>query len=194
MGKIMLLLALMTSLCSFGQSRPIHYQAGLLKASATIAPTNFYRAYSTSAMLNGYLEYIVEERISIRGDIFQYIPGVGRFVFNHLNMPQNYTAIYAGFGYQLGKKNWKHTLHIQPGITYTQIGATIANPTPRYSVNPSINLKAGTCLYVSPYFHFFAEINWNNSSIRNNPESSSISTAQVGVSAGLGFNIQTRRK
>ena len=83
----MLLLALMTSLCSLSQSRPIHYQAGLLKASATIAPTNFYRAYSTSAMLNGYLEYIVEERISIRGDIFQYIPGVGRFVFNHLNMP-----------------------------------------------------------------------------------------------------------
>ena len=63
MGKIMLLLALMTSLCSLSQSRPIHYQAGLLKASATIAPTKFKTAAIMIAVLG--LKTLVDTTVAI---------------------------------------------------------------------------------------------------------------------------------
>lgn len=193
MGKTIVLLFLCVAGLSWGQIRPIYPKTGLVKASVTIAPTNFYKSWATAAMLNAYLEYLSEDKISIRGDVFQFMPNAGNFIFNEINMPQYYTAVYAGFGYNLGQRNWRHTIHLQPGITYWQGFSNIHGERPPSSINPSLNLKLGTCLYVSSYFHFFAELNWNDSYTRNNPGLST-STAQFGLSAGLGFSIPTKKE
>ena len=198
MGKIISILFILMLGLSFGQNKEIeieesNFQPSLLKASATIAPTRFLSLYSSAAMLNGYLEYVLEERISVRGDVFYFLPNVAYLKLNPLNVPESYSALYAGFGYHIGKKNWKHSLYFQPGVSYTKIAKDNLNMEYRWTVNPSYQVKVGTCLYVSRFFHFFAELNFSDSYVRTTPVNS-ISMKQLGFSAGLGFHLVTKRK
>jgi hypothetical protein len=63
----------------------------------------------------------------------------------------------------------------------------------QWSVSPSYMLKGGTSFYFSKYCHFFAEINYSNGWIRKTPFMS-VSIAQYGISAGLGFHLLTKKK
>jgi hypothetical protein len=190
--KITLVFLLVSTLV-YSQEKPSYFQPSLLRASATIAPTRFFKIYSTAAMLNGYVEYVLEDRISVRGEVFQCMPGVANLTFQSVNIPRNYTGIYAGFGYHIGKRNWKHSIHLEPGVSITEIAQDNINFSYKWGVNPSYLLKVGTCLYVSRFFDFFAEINLSDSYVRNNP-ATSVSMAQIGISAGLGFHLLTKTK
>lgn len=183
---------------SFGQNSSIdgnalYFKPGLIKATATIAPTRFYLINSTAIMLNGYLDCILDEKMSVRGEIFQFLPNLGDASLQSFSLPVNYTGVYAGFGYHLGKRNWKHSLHLEPGITITEVVQNTMNTERLWTINPSYLVKIGTCLYVSRNFHFFAEINYSDSFVRSTPENS-ITLKQVGISAGLGFQINAINK
>jgi len=198
MGKKIIFILLWIPCFAFGQAtntdeRPLNFGPSLLKASATIAPTRFYKIYSSAAMLNGYLEYVLEDRISVRGEVFQFMPNIANLKFQAVNIPRNYTGIHAGFGYHIGKRNWKHSIHLEPGVSITEIAQDNYNISYKWSANPALLVKVGTCLYVSRFFDFFAEINWSDSYVRNNP-ATSVSMAQVGISAGLGFHLLTKTK
>ena len=198
MGKKISILFLLVTGITFGQKKETeieksNFQPTLLKASATIAPTRFLNINSSAAMLNGYLEYVLDERISVRGDVFYFLPNATYLKLNPLNVPESYSALHAGFGYHIGKKNWKHSLHFEPGVSYTKIAKDNLKMEYRWTVNPSFLVKVGTCLYVSRFFHFFAELNYCDSYVRTTPVNS-ISMKQIGISAGLGFHLVTKQK
>ena len=60
-------LFLLASTFVYSQEKPCYFQPSLLRASATIAPTRFYRQETTVALINGFVEYVLENRISVRG-------------------------------------------------------------------------------------------------------------------------------
>lgn len=189
-------LFLAASTLVYSQEKPIYFEPSLLRASATIAPTRFYNHETTVAFVNGFIEYVLEPKISVRGEANIMAPNVQLLFTNSPEkFPRNYSSIYAGFGYHLGKKNWKLSIHTESGI----ISAAMAQdpyeivPTQfKWSVCPSYLLKAGTSFYFSKYCHFFAEINFSNGWIRKTTLSS-VSLAQYGVSAGLGFHLITQK-
>lgn len=187
-------LFLLASTPVYSQEKPCYFQPSLLRASATIAPTRFYTEQTTVALIDGFVEYVLENRISVRGEGNIMAPN-GKLLYTNSpeKFPRNYTSIYAGFGYHIGKRNWKHSIHLEPGVSITEIAQDNYNISYKWSANPALLVKVGTCLYVSRFFDFFAEINWSDSYVRNNP-ATSVSMAQVGISAGLGFHLLTKTK
>lgn len=174
-----------------------YFQPSLLRASATIAPTRFYTQQTTVALINGFVEYVLENRISVRGEANIMAPN-GKLLYTNSpeKFPRNYTSIYAGFGYHLGKNNWKLDLHAEPGVVVAEMAQNpyITMPTIfQWSVSPSYMLKLGTSFYFSKFCHFFAELNFASGSIRRTPLIS-VSTDQYGISAGLGFHLLTKKK
>jgi|GEM_PF-474256 len=189
-------LFLIASTLVYGQEKPCFFQASLLRASATIAPTRFYMQETTVALIHGFMEYVLEPKISVRGEANFMAPnGLLLFTNSPEKFPRNYASIYAGFGYHLGKKNWKINLHAEPGMVLAEMAQDPYVNVPsrfKWSACPSYLLKAGSSFYFSKYCHFFAEINFSNGWIRKTPLSS-VSIAQYGISAGLGFHLMTKK-
>lgn len=194
--KIMFAFLLMTGFVN-GQEKTKFYQPALLRASATIAPTRFYHQNTTVAFINGFLEYVIEDKISVRGEGMVMAPN-GKLLFTNEpeRFPRNYTGLYAGFGYHFGKNNWKFNLYAQPGVGIAEVAQDPYFIVPiqyQWNVCPTYMLKAGTAYYFSKFCHFYLELNFGDGWARKTPWSS-ISLAQYGISAGLGFHVLTNKK
>lgn len=190
-------LFLLVSTLIYSQEKPSYFQPSLLRASATIAPTRFYNQHTTVAFINGFIEYILEEKISVRGEGFVMVPKSPIIMFNTPKIFQrNCNGWYAGFGYHLGNKNWKMDIHAEPGILASELVKNYnQNSVPesyQWSVNPSYIIKIGTTFYFSKVCHFFAEINFSDAWARKTAYTS-LSMKQYGISAGLGFHLLTKR-
>ena len=190
-------LFLLVSTLIYSQEKPSYFQPSLLRASATIAPTRFYNQHTTVAFINGFIEYILEEKISVRGEGFVMVPKSPIIMFNTPKIFQrNCNGWYAGFGYHLGNKNWKMDIHAEPGILASELVKNYnQNSVPesyQWSVNPSYLIKIGTTFYFSKVCHFFAEINFSDAWARKTAYTS-LSMKQYGISAGLGFHLLTKR-
>ncbi len=167
----------------FGQEQYI--RPGTLKASATIAPSNMLNRDANNIYLNGFLAYQIEDHFSLRGETFYYI-----------NNAASTNPIYAGaihtyFGafYHSGKGNWDNYIGFQPGVSVVK--TAFKKP----SAIPTFALKLGTAYYVWKYFHFFAELTYSNSTIRGiGPSYGSMKTDELIISAGLGFQIHTKKQ
>ena len=180
----------------YSQGKPSYFQPSLLRASATIAPTRFYNQNTTVAFINGFVEYILEEKISVRGEGFVMAPSGKLIMSSSPNIfPKNCNSWFAGFGYHLGKKNWKMDVHAEPGILIAESAQKYNQydlpESYQWSVNPSYLIKIGTSFYFSKFCHFFAEFNYSDAWTRKYPYTS-LSMKQYGISAGLGFHILTR--
>jgi hypothetical protein len=189
---------LLVSTLIYSQEKPSYFQPSLLRASATIAPTRFYNQHTTVALINGFVEYILEDKISVRGEGFVMVPKSPIIMFNTPKIFQrNCNGWYAGFGYHLGKKNWKMDIHAEPGILAAELVKNYnQNNVPesyQWSVNPSYLIKIGTTFYFSKVCHFFAEINFSDAWARKTAYTS-LSMKQYGISAGLGFHLLTKKK
>jgi len=184
MVRLISLIVLMVSFMAFGQEQYI--RQGTLKASATIAPSNMLNRDVQNIYLNGFIAYQLDAHFSFRGETFYYVKGAA-------NAPTD--MVYSGamntyFGcfYHRGLKNWDNYVGFQPGVSVVQ---TIYKS--GASVIPSFAFKIGTAYYVWKYFHFFADLTYTNSTVRN-LKIGSLKSDELIISAGLGFQINTKKK
>lgn len=163
-----------------------YLREGTLKASATIAPSKMLNRDVQNIYLNGFIAYQLDEHFSLRGETFYYIKGAASastaFVYNGA------MNTYFGAFYHRGIKNWDNYLGFQPGVSVIQ---TIYKS--GASVCPTFAFKLGTAYYVWKYFHFFADVTYTNTSLRGLSIGSQKSDELI-ISAGLGFQINTKKK
>jgi len=193
----MALLFVLTLPLYWAQERTSYFQPSLLRASATIAPTRFYGQNTTVAFINGFVEYILEDKISVRGEGFVMVPNTPLVMTSTPEVfPRNCNSWYAGFGYHIGKKNWKMDFHAEPGILAAELAKNYNQynvpDSYQWSVNPSYLIKIGTSYYFSKVCHFFAELNYSDAWARKTPYTF-LSMKQYGISAGLGFHLVTKK-
>ena len=50
-----------------------YFKRGLLKASATISPGKMLQNKANSIYISGFLEYALNDRYSLRGEVFQFV-------------------------------------------------------------------------------------------------------------------------
>lgn len=171
---------------SSGYSQESYIQPGLLKASATIAPSKMLNRTVDNIYLSGFLEYHLDKRLSLRGDTYWYIDGNAEKTTDEKLSGASRT--YFGLFYHLNKTNWDNYFGLQSGISLLRFSAI----SPTISVSPSFALTAGTSFFVWKYFHFFANLTYVNSSARGIPGGSRKADELI-MSAGLGFQINTKR-
>ena len=166
-----------------------YFKRGLLKASATISPGKMLQNKANSIYISGFLEYALNDRYSLRGDVFQFVDA--SYSDASLLEPLFMNRLYFGAFRHFGKKNLKFYLGAQHGMTFMQYYHSFSQGR-KFSVEPSFALKAGTTFYVWKYFHFFADVTYVNSTTRGLMFGSQ-KMSELIFSAGLGFQINTRK-
>ena len=167
-----------------------YFRTGLLKASATISPGRMLQNDANTINLSGFLEYVVDKNYSLRGDVIQFIDA--NFGSNSIIIPEFQNRLYIGVFKHLGKGNFRWYNGIQAGTTITSYYNNFSL-FKRTHVAPSFGLKTGIAYYVWDYFHFIADLSYRNSTLRG-PNTGSQRMDEILFSAGLGFQIQTRKK
>lgn len=162
-----------------------YIRPGMIKASATIAPSKMLNRDIQNIYLNGFLAYQLDEHLSLRGESFFLIKdALNKDLDNSYNGAM---CTYFGAFYHSTKGNWDSFFGFQPGLAVVQMkdysGATF---------NPSFALKLGTSYYVWKYFHFFVDLTYTNTTVRR-AQANSVRTDELILSAGLGFQINTRK-
>lgn len=175
---------------------PGYRQKGLLEASVTFSPSTMLSRKSNNFYLTGFAEYHFDVNVSLRSDTYFHLLGVEENPFINKSIRS-----YFGVFYHLNRNqfsNWDVTLGIQPGITimsknnYDILDPLVADEPSRNVVSPSFALSVGAKLYVWKYFNFFANASYLNSNMGGLPDGP-FNTDEIIFSAGLGFQIQTRR-
>lgn len=172
-----------------GSSQDNYVRPGLLEASGTISPSIMLNKDQSNNYISGFLSYRLDEKLSFRGDTYVYWKGLGsedQFV------KQSYRT-YFGVFYHFTKNNWDKRIGFQPGITVMQSNLVKSDGSPYpVNTNASFAITAGTTYYVWKYFNFFANLTYVRSRL-SGLEDGSHGTDELIFSAGLGFQVNTKR-
>lgn len=169
---------------------PNYFQPNLLKASATISPGRMLHNRANSIYLSGFLEYLLDRKYSLRGDVFQFIDA--QYTSQSLIEPYFQNRLFFGAFKHFGRQDFKFYSGIQMGTTITTYNQSFFNGN-KTRVEPSFSIKAGASYYVWKYFHFFADVTYLNSTLRGTSFGSQIMD-EVIFSAGLGFQMKVKKK
>jgi hypothetical protein len=164
-----------------------YFKRGLLKASATISPGKMLQNKANSIYISGFLEYALNDRYSLRGEVFQFVDA--SYSDASLLEPLFMNRLYFGAFRHFGKKNLKFYLGAQHGMSFMQYYHSY-NQGNKFSVAPSFSLKVGTTFYIWKYFHFFADVTYVNSATRGLVFGAQRMDELI-FSAGLGFHLNT---
>ena len=172
-------------------SQEIYIQPGLLKSTGTISPSTMLNRGVQNYYLSGFLEYYVDKKLSFRGDLMYFMDGKSKTGTDNLFFKEGFRT-YFGVFYHTGKKNWDNYVGIEPGIAVFKPLASI-DPNARLQASPSFAVHIGSTYYIWKFFNFFVDVAYVNSTYRGLSFGSE-KTDELILSAGLGFNLQTRKK
>lgn len=207
MVKLIVLIVGMSSFVSFGQDltmngkfmgirsriNPLYRNSGTISASATFTPGVMLNRNEHNYYLSGFAEYHINRTVSVRGESYFHLNGQSTQAFVHDGIRTFFGAFYHLNRGSIG--NWDVRLGFQPGITVMRKanyeGEQEIDPS-NHVVSPSFSTSIGFDYYVWRYFHFFTIVAYVNSTMRGLPNGSE-KTDELLISAGLGFQIQTKR-
>jgi hypothetical protein len=169
---------------------PQFFTPRLLKASATISPGIMLNNHASSINLSGFLEYIIEDAYSLRGDVFQFIDA--NYTTKSLIEPVFQNRLFFGAFKHFGKNNLKLYSGLQMGTTITTYNQSWFAGNRTY-VSPSFAVKSGISYYVWKYFNFFADFTYVNSILRGTSFGSHRMDELI-FSSGLGFQVPLKKK
>lgn len=174
--------------CFSALAQETFVQPGLLRATATISPAWGVATGPNNIYLNGELEAFLTNRNSIRGDVFALVGTESAWE----NLRHNHSLLI-GPAWHLTRHRWDLFSGFEMGITYT----SFVNPTPttfhKSSIHPAFSGLVGVHYYVHSYFHFFATVRYLHNLYRGHMAGTQ-NWSELVLSAGLGFQIQTKRK
>lgn len=161
---------------------------GVISVSSTIAPSAMLNRDESNFYINGFAEYFITRKVSLRSD--NYILVDGR---NELPFIDQAVRSYFGMAYHFGKSNWDNHIGFQPGITLMRLTPSVEKVHNPRDLSASMAFGVGTTYYVWKYFNFFANLTYvrsKMSGVVGGPHQ----TDELIIAAGLGFQIPTKRK
>jgi hypothetical protein len=167
-----------------------YIQPGLLKATATISPSSMLNRSVGNVYISGFLEYHLDKRLSLRGESFVFVDGKSKTASPNLFIEQGIRTFFGVF-YHLNRNNWDQYIGFQPGISLIKPLSSVSADASLQAI-PSFAMHVGSTYYVWKYFNFFVDLAYVNSVYRELPGGSQ-RTDELILSAGLGFQIQTKR-
>lgn len=180
------ILSLSTSLAQ----EEIYARNGLLKATATIAPSTMLNRKLNNVYLSGFAEYFFEDHLSVRGDILWYVDGLDQ----QPKFYQQNTALYVGLFYHPNRrKNLDTYIGFEPGMMISRLNLKDAqNNALGFQAIPSVSLHSGLTFYVWKYFNFYLDIQYIHGNAINLPIKNG-RTDEFIFSAGLGFQLNCKK-
>jgi hypothetical protein len=164
---------------------------GMLRATAGIEPGILLKSGILTTYISGLLEYHLQERVSVRGDISM------QFNLNNSFLMDNH-GLYFGALYHFSDKAIVDPyLGIQPGVHLSRvqyIDDLGYGPLPsKFRVLPVASIVGGVNFYVSRFFNFYVAGRAVFGTFSGAKAPSSIPLHEGRITFGLGFNIGLKK-
>jgi len=183
------ILFLFISKADFSQKNPAIIDKGLIRTQGVISFGKLTDHNKTNLYLNGNLEYYTSSLISLRGDIYYYLPKSNDDV-----LQKNHQLFYGASYHFYTKHNMDFYLGIQPGIAFTQTGVDVLQTklTSAPTYNPLISEVVGFNYYATKWFHLFVDTRYVYGSHLSDAPPFKLN--ELRISFGLGFNLNLFHK
>jgi hypothetical protein len=168
------------------QDDAVYARNGLLKATATIAPSVMLNRKASNIYLSGFAEYFFEDIFSVRGDLVTYVDGIAP----SNNYYKYNTACYFGLYYHPNKrKNLDPYIGLQPGLAVGRVNSFYNEGyASKVQATPSVALHGGLTFYFWKFFNFYADVAYVHVDMQDMRNGSSLSDELI-FSVGLGFHF-----
>ncbi len=173
------------SFASFSQETFV--KPGLVRAIATISPSLGLAEGPNNIYLNGELEVFFNSQNSIRGDVFALVGTEESWK----NLKHNH-YLMTGPSWHLARNRWDLFAGFETGIVYTSYVNVFANTYHRDQISGVYSGVVGAQFYVHDYFHFFVSTRYIHNLYRGYMTGTK-NLSELTLSAGLGFQIQTKK-
>ena len=191
------LLLLLVSTLAFGQkkNRPELtgediIRKGLVRAQMTISPGWTIADGNTNLYLQGDMEYMLQDKVSLKGDISYFLDtqGDGYLKHNH--------SLFFGAQYHFPYKRFDPYIGLHPGISLVQArNPTLSTPEidvafseSNMKVSPAISVATGFNFYVWRYIHFMANLKYIHAK-HSTEWGTNYALDEFRISFGLGWNV-----
>jgi len=167
---------------------------GLLRAQGTISFGRMFSLAANNIYLHGDLEYFVENRFSVKSDIYYFLNSYGDrnpFKINH--------SLFSGVMFHSKTSgNFVPYFGIQPGINFAEatdicMGDPCIQVAPvepvEQTLSPLVSVTAGLNYFSNKFFHLFIQTRYVGGVFADNYNRASLS--EFRVSFGLGFHLYT---
>lgn len=188
-GLFMLSLVLLFGLQVQAQEDIVKQKHGMLKFTGGIEPGYMFSPRLLNLYLSGHLEYYLQERVSVRGDIYYFVDtqgGDAQLLANH--------GLFFGAAYHfLDKPVVDPYLGFQPGVQLTRVqywdDNSLALYKSPYKLVPVASVIGGANFFVSRFFNFYVATRGVFGSHRGGGAPTSLNLGEWRISFGLGFNV-----
>lgn len=192
-----LLLLMLVSTLAFGQKKnrpeltgPDILRKGLLRAQATLSPGWTIADGNTNLYLQGDMEYYLQDKISLKGDVSYFLDTQGNGYLKHNH------SIFFGAQYHFPYKRFDPYIGFHPGISLVQARnpdrgtpeVPVAYPESVFKVSPAISVATGFNFYVWRYIHFMANVKYIHAT-HPTEWGTNYALDEFRVSFGLGWNV-----
>ena len=184
---IVVCLLLMVITTSKGQTS-VFIDKGLVRAQLTLSPSYLFSEKQSLFYLHGNLEYYLHDKISVAGEGYYFL-GSSKgdstiFDFNH--------SSFFGISKHFVKGNSDFYIGLQPGISIVKL--KVGNDSDLHSssgVNPLFSVITGCNYFIGNYVHFFLQMRYVNG---QNNFTKVVNLSELRLSAGLGFNLKSKKR
>jgi hypothetical protein len=168
---------------------------GLLRAQGTISPGWTIADGNTNIYLQGDMEYFLQDKVTLKGDISYFIGSVGSKLLKHNH------SLFFGAQYHMPYKRFDPYIGLHPGISVVQMRnpnlgtpeIDIAVAESNMKVAPAISVSTGFNFYVWRYIHFMANLKYVHT--RHATEwGASYALDEFRISFGLGWNVNILKR
>lgn len=180
------------------RAQEVYLNPGLVKASATITPSEMLATDQSNFYVSGFLEYHMTKSTSFRGEGFMYVDGKKPEGLRPLNGGMR---VFFSANYHWNKNNFDYAIGAGPGISILRLlngdpDLIYINSPYEIKAVPSFIVQTGVTYYVWKYFHFFANVSYVSTPATHMyaGEVKRINNLdELMLSAGLGFQINTKK-
>ena len=191
------LLLMLVSTLAFGQkkNRPELtgediIRKGLVRAQMTLSPGWTIADGNTNLYLQGDMEYMLQDQVSLKGDISYFIDTQGKGYLKHNH------SLFFGMQYHFPYKRFDPYIGLHPGISLVQARnpnqgtpeVPVAYSVSNFKASPAVSVATGFNFYVWRYIHFMANLKYIHAK-HPTEWGTNYALDEFRISFGLGWNV-----
>ncbi len=167
---------------------------GIISSTGTFATGYNFGFKSMNYFLQGDLEYYIDDRISVRSDVFYFLGS--NTPSDSIEPFKSQHGLFTGAQYHFLKGKLDYYAGIQPGLVfgqrqYSEIDASSPAEQPQKSVAAVFSINTGINYYASKFFLLFFQLRYNTGWFSDNYSVASLN--EFRASFGLGFYLKVKK-
>jgi hypothetical protein len=181
---LVVLLLLDISFCSHAQSKKKSFvQKDMFSVSAGLAGGALVAHPLQDVFVKGSTEFFMEKRISLRADVYAFLPD-----YNFEGQLQKNTSLFLGAAYHFPYLRWDTYMSLQPGIAFAGLSSGNTAEKVKTGIVPVFEINGGVSYYIRNNLHMYIAAGYVHGNYYPE-EAFAFLLDEVRIMGGIGINV-----